>query len=442
MFEQSSYSQKPVEKVQTHEGDLFHNYEIKNWELSPYLYKILAMSAGLNVLAILVVSQTSLLTMKGCDSPLVGRVCQVLDTMYVGTMLFGTDREYADAVYEKTDLADADITFVDVSGLEGPMDYPTSFVDMNTNLPVPMFPQAAVDPMMAFNESGITPLPPDSQNNLLNTPPIPPPSNPNAVTGTIPDSPLAQSPDRKLGNARVPKGNITQSPKELPKVDDDATADANTSGEKPIASDTVPEVEINKKPLLDFTDGILNKWLNKEVDLNQPFTVVLDATLTKDGRFDKTKTKWDPKKQKGDPKMIAVAKEALEAVGDSGFLSYLRNMDVEKLTITIVQDENQVTAMISSSQKTPEQARTKSSGLNGWMTLGKLKVKNPSDERTLLDGAKVTAEGTNLIVNVLIPKPIAQEMMTRKLNEARAKKQQGQPTGDAILKPNDNTSKR
>ena len=45
--------------------------------------------------------------MKGCESPLVGRVCDVLDTVYVSSMLFGTDRDYVDAVYDKTELGDA-----------------------------------------------------------------------------------------------------------------------------------------------------------------------------------------------------------------------------------------------------------------------------------------------------------------------------------------------
>ncbi|MFN2500972.1 MAG: hypothetical protein ABR530_03050, partial [Pyrinomonadaceae bacterium] len=124
-------------------GDLFHNYEIRSWELSPRLYKILGMSALANVFALLVFAQTSLLTMKGCDSPLVGRVCQVLDTVYVGSQMFGTDREYVDAVYDKTELGDADITFVDVTGLTPPLSYPEGYFQIAN----PIEYQAALDAM-------------------------------------------------------------------------------------------------------------------------------------------------------------------------------------------------------------------------------------------------------------------------------------------------------
>ena len=97
-------AQTPAEK------DFLQNYELRGWELSPRIYKILGVSALANLLFFGVAAQTSLLTMKGCESPFVGRVCQVLDTVYVGAVLFGTDREFVDAAYERIDLGEADIT--------------------------------------------------------------------------------------------------------------------------------------------------------------------------------------------------------------------------------------------------------------------------------------------------------------------------------------------
>ena len=154
------------------EGDLFHNYELKNWELSPRLYKILGISAFANILAILIVAQTSLLTMKGCDSPLVGSVCQVLDTVYVGSMLFGTDREYVDAAYDKTDLGDGDITFVDVSGAAPPLSYPEGYFQVANPDEYAMMRQQASDPM--FNSGfppGIPLTRPSTGSSLLDTKP-------------------------------------------------------------------------------------------------------------------------------------------------------------------------------------------------------------------------------------------------------------------------------
>lgn len=81
--------------------------------------------------------------------------------------------------------------------------------------------------------------------------------------------------------------------------------------------------------------------------------------------------------------------------------------------------------------------------MNTYLMIGKATAKNPSDERTLLDGAKVTAEGKNFVLNFAIPKDVAQEMINRKLKEAQAKKQQMQQpnSSDSVNKPGQNLGK-
>jgi len=85
MFEQELYNAEPAEKPQ--EGDLFYNYERTNWDIGPRIYKILAFSAVLNLAVLGFIAQSDVLTRRGCDSPWVGRVCQVLDMAYVGSGL-------------------------------------------------------------------------------------------------------------------------------------------------------------------------------------------------------------------------------------------------------------------------------------------------------------------------------------------------------------------
>src|SRR5688572_11648326 len=101
------------------EQELFQSYEVKNWDFSPRLYKILALSAIFNVLALLVVAQSNLLTTKGCDSPLVGGVCQVLDTIYLGGSVLATSSDYVNNPdYDKTELENAEIVWVDRTGAD------------------------------------------------------------------------------------------------------------------------------------------------------------------------------------------------------------------------------------------------------------------------------------------------------------------------------------
>ena len=127
MFEQHLFSEDAAEPARPEPGDLLYNYELKTWDLNPRIYKILAVSAIANILALVVIAQTNMLTMRGCDSPFVGRVCQVLDTVYVGKVLLGTEREYIDAEYDRIDLGDADITMIDVSNMEAPLSYPEGY---------------------------------------------------------------------------------------------------------------------------------------------------------------------------------------------------------------------------------------------------------------------------------------------------------------------------
>lgn len=441
MFEQSYYNQEPAEPAK--EGEFLYGYEVRSWELTPRLYKIIAASAAANILALLIFGQASFLTAKGCDNPLVGRVCQVLDTVYVGSLLFGTDREYVDVAYDKTNLDDVDVTFVDVSGMTPPLDYPPGYFQLaNPEQQFPAPDQASLN--SGFIAPGIPNNPSFNSPGLINTPQVIPQPNPDVVQGQLPTFGDNRPPLNRKGPKRPPLAgnsavgiNDNTNTTGNPTVDPNATANAN-------ATTTPPEDEIalNKKPLEDFANLVLAKWTNKQVDLNQQFIVSLNATLTKEGKFDPKKSKWDMTKEKGDPKMIEIAKEAVEAVGDSGFLMYLRNLDVDKANIVLMQDDGQITAVITSSQRSVARAQTVTSGMNSLISLGKARLKDPSDELTLLNGAAVEQDGSNIVLKFVIPKPIAQEMIERKLKEAQAKQQQQPtPSGNAVTKSNDNAAK-
>lgn len=450
MFEQSFYQQPPV-PTPSEESDLFKDYEITNWERGSRIYKIIGVSAIANVLALLVVAQTSLLTMKGCDSPLVGRVCSVLDTVYVSSMLFGTDREYIDAAYDETKIGDSEITFVDVTGVTPPLSYPEGYFQLAN----PEQFQASLDGIDGQNPSGMQmydsngmPMSSPSTGNLFDTPPVLPPSNPNSIVGELPsfsdDSASTYKPPRPRKTPR-PKNPANQ-----PDIDDDAVAQVKPTPTPtpevqptPMSTDAVKALEINKKPLVDFADEVAVKWEKKEVDLDQPFTVVLNGVLAADGSLDLKASKFDVAKEQGDQKMIDIGKAALEALGKSNYLSYLKQLNVDKFVATLIQDDKQITVIVTSAQKSPEMAKTVASGINSYIAIGKTVTEDPSDERTLLNGAKVTAEGKNFVLNFAIPKPIAQEMINRKLREAQAKKaQETKPSGSNPTRTEDRSASK
>src|SRR5215203_494065 len=127
------------------EQELFQSYEVKNWDFSPRIYKILAVSAIFNILALMIIGQTSLLTTKGCDSPLVGGVCQVIDTLYVGGTVLTTPAETAEAPYEQTTISpDDEIVWIPLQ--EDPFKYPSGYYATSNPLAVNDVPQEIPDP--------------------------------------------------------------------------------------------------------------------------------------------------------------------------------------------------------------------------------------------------------------------------------------------------------
>ncbi len=439
MFEQQSSEQEtPV--VVTQNGELFNNYEVKTWELSPRIYKILGASALFNVLVVALFSQANILTMKGCESPFVGRVCQVLDTVYVSTVLFGTERDYVDVAYERIDLGSSDITMIDVSNVAPQLSYPEGYFQLANpeqfmTSEDGSLPSGFMAPGIPFGAGPSNPTvvtPPNA--GLISRAPRLPRANPNAVRGRTPTSPFeveGDEDDEESSNDETASANSNANSNGQVARSNSNQEDSNINPTNPVEG-----VAINRKPLNDFADEVLVKWAAKEVGLDEEFKVVLDGYLTKDGKLDPIKSKWDVNKQEGDPRMIEIGKKSLEALSQSGWLGYLSGFNVERINFVLVQNKDEITAVVTSSQRTAERAKTVASGLNLLISGGRMSTQDGSDEKLLLQRANVTTEGSNFVLNFKIAKPVAQEMINRRLKEAQARKSQ-QPTenGTATASP-------
>lgn len=443
MFEQSSYEQVPVQYRQ--EGELFGKYEIRNWELSPRLYKIIGMSALANILALLIVAQTSLLTMKGCDSPLVGSVCQVLDTVYVSSLLFGTEREYADAVYEKTELEDADITFVDVSGVTPPLSYPEGYFQVANPDEFAAMQQGLTDPLMSSGipgiPSGIPMSPsPSGGSRLLDTKPITPRRNDDVVDGDLPTSLGSDPTTNPIATANGRKGQRPGKVTNIPQRNPDGTipgfpgikADTPTtpaptpdpSADADLAEPDKNGIFLNKRPLKDFAEVVKPK--PEVITPNATFKIVLSADLghAKDKNGKETDA-WVLKNvkpvesvagSKESVEMAKIAQQGILAVGDSGWFGYLAGpFKVKKVLITVIQDDTDFKFIVRSDQPNEALAGTVASGINGFISIGKMGAEG--DVKTFLERANSTADGKAFIFNFAMPKAEMLDMIKRKLAE-------------------------
>ncbi len=449
--------------MQYEDKALFQDYEIKNWNFTPRLYKILGAAAVFNLLVIFVMGQAEIFTTRGCDSPMVSRVCQVIDTLYIGGKMLGTDSEFVSKEYENTEIGDADITYIDVSGQAPPFTYPADYFALAN--PESQFMTMENPTEFSMNQSVAPGIPGFSGSStitnsadLMNTPQVTPTPNKNAISGNIPTEPYSFGPNpipaSKIPNGyKPPRRNSTRqpkvkndSPKTLPGFPDDTTAvkEKEPKPEQPEPkSDAVAEVEINKKPFEDLGDFVNEGLAKKEVDLNKPFLVVMDGVIAADGKLDPDKSKFI--KVEGDEKMREVARQAIEAVGNSGFLAYLKNSGVDKVNFKIVQDDKQINVIIVSEQKNSNKAKTTVSSLN--ILLSGLKFadaqglkKLDENSKTLIENSKITSEGKNFVLNFALPKPIAQDIITRTLKERAEKRAVQQPKSSADIKSNSNTA--
>ena len=452
MFEQSYSNTVPTEPL--HEGDFLYHYEIRSWQLGPRVYKILAASGVVNLVFVAILAQTPILTAKGCDSPLVGKVCQVLDTVYIGTMLFGTDREYADVAYDPTRLEpDDDVTFVDVSDLEAPLEYPEGYFQIaNPDQQFGVIDQSTLTP--GYIAPGIPSNPTTDMPPLINTPQVLPTPNPNAVEGTLPsfDTPASTTPKTRRGGRvkNIPAdqtvANANTNSNSNPTVADANTANANTAAQQDQAVADKNGIFINKRPLTDQAKQTIADVQANKVKLDAPFKVVVEGTLglAKDGKtivLKNPKLVKDPT-IKNDPTMEKLVSDWILRVGDSGWLGYLDKLDQKgklksrKVSIAVEQNNADFVATIRSEMPSENEARTASSGLGLLISGGILTTEG--DEQTFLRSASTGVDGSSLIFNFKMPTADVQQVIQRKL--ADLEKSVNQPNSTAVIGPSNNNA--
>ncbi len=189
----------------------------------------------------------------------------------------------------------------------------------------------------------------------------------------------------------------------------------------PVFAQETNDGKINRQPMRDLGEYIKNKVENGEVDLDKPFKVVLEGVLTKDGKFAREKSKFTL--AEGDEAIVNAAKNAIEAVGDSGIFIYLRNMDAEKIKLTVAQDGETFSMLVESEMKDENKARTMASALNS--TIEIVKLVDEKELQKLDESSKILinslqppkANGKNVILNFAIPKQTFKEMVLRELKK-------------------------
>jgi hypothetical protein len=428
------------------EKELFEDYELKGWQLTPRLYKILGASVLAHLLFFGISAQFNLLSAKACDSPYVSKVCQVLDATYLATIFLGEDTSFVNRDYEKTEIADADITFIDVSQAAPPFQYPEGYF-------------AVANPEMAMNQQMMSEYGDFSSTSPseldLNAPQVLPTPNNDVANQPLPDSPFSFGNDTKPAppvkqsrvpayrppRARTPVARQTkpknESPSALPKLDGEETAD-NANANQTVAGNKTenankPPVEIAEEDKDKFNQRPLKEWgarygdqiLSKDININAPFTIEVIAGLAEDGKLVKPVMKSAPN---SDPKMTELAKEAIAAFGDSHLLRPLYAVGARNIKITFTQNADNLQAIIQTEAPNELRANVLSSALNAYIKSNK--PKEGSDEAVLMSKAQFTTQGKVFIINFLISNEEKNQMIEKNLKNLKQEQEKvGQPNG-------------
>ncbi len=447
MFEQESYSfEVPAEPLR--EGDLFYHYEVGRWQLNNRIYTILAIATVINFAFFGILAQTNVLTARGCESPFVGRVCQVLDMAYVGTMLYGTDREYVDAAYDKIDLDDAEVVWIDQTGVPAQLGYPEGYFQI-ANPEQFAQQQAMLNGAPAndgFDSGAFTPLTPPVQSgsSLIDTPAIAPKKNPKARPDKLPDSPfdLSEVNGDSSADTNPEKGKTNVNSDKKP--NEDQTANANTQRPEQPKSDTIDAIEINKRPVADLGNTVNELIAKNELDLQTPFIGSAKGKLNKDGRIDPKSLKLQI--ESPDKDMQTVVRDGILAIDAAGYLKYLSAISGRDFDLLLKQDDTNISATVQSEMESETRARSIKSSLDLALSIAKAKKQgedadqDDKDDLTLLEGAKVEAVGKRVVITFTVPKEVALPMIQRKLAEQAAEMKK--PSGNAMTPRDDNTAAR
>jgi hypothetical protein len=166
-------------------------------------------------------------------------------------------------------------------------------------------------------------------------------------------------------------------------------------------------VQVNDKPLRDFGENVRSRIEQKQLDITKPFAVEMSAVITSDGKLDKNASKFTS--QSGDAKMAEVAKQAIFAMGDSGYFGYLQQAGISQATLSVSQTEQTFTGSVRSSKGRFEAAIV-TSGINLALKAGLSQDMQPN-EKLILENTRASHNGGDIDITCTLPAADFQRMI-------------------------------
>jgi hypothetical protein len=358
-------------------AELFANFEVGKQPRWPIISKLLAGSLVMHM------------SLAACVLYVPG----LRSAFNLASLISGT--RFVDKDYEKTQIGD-DVELVELASNK--FHYPDGYFAPEGQMPV----QTPPAPAPAFISQA---QPPAVMPELVASPSPSPLSNASPSPAPNP----AASPSQAIAQA-------SPSPAQSPAM----TADqAQEELEKTVEKNNLnipKENEINKKAMKDFANYANDLRKQGKLDLNQPFEIIIEAELDKDGKLKDAKFT----KKAGDANLVDLFGHMVAALNDSGFLIYLKPVDKDnpgsKVVFTIKQGENEVLATVESEASSEESARVLAKGFQLALSIG-AQSRAGKDEEALLRNTSAEPVGKKIVFNFTMPRQAVVDLIKRQLAE-------------------------
>jgi len=167
-------------------------------------------------------------------------------------------------------------------------------------------------------------------------------------------------------------------------------------------------LQVNEQPLRDFAKVTQSRIDSKQLDIKKPFSLAMAAVITEDGRLDKNASRFTS--QSGDPKMVETAKEAVMALGETGYFGYLKQLGINSALLSMSQSNESFTAEVVGGQSYFKAYMT-ASALNTMIRVASAQEKVPANQRLILQNTRASAADGGVNINCTLPAADFQRMI-------------------------------
>ena len=360
-------------------SELFANFEVNKQPRWPIVSKLLAGSLVMHV------------SLAACVLYVPGlRTAFNLASLISGTRVVDKD-------YEKTQIGD-DVQLVELASNK--FHYPEGYFAPEGQIPFEPPPAPGAPTFVSQAQ------PPAVMPEVVSPSPGPVPN-----ASPSPAANATASPSQAIAQAQA-----SPSPVQSPAM---TAEQAQTELDKVVEKnnlDIPKENEINKKAMKDFAAYANELRKQGKLDLNQPFEIIIEAELDKDGKLKDAKFT----KKAGDANLVDLFGHMVAALNDSGFLVYLKPVDRDnpgsKVVFTIKQGDNEVLATVESEASSEESARVLAKGFQLALAIG-AQSRSGKDEEALLRNTSAEPVGKKIVFNFTMPRQAVVDLIKKQLAE-------------------------